>query len=153
MYCQVWLAEKYYFSPKEQSPFPKFIERGRLFWECFGRARKINLVDLKKVRHNFRKFFWKSPPLENPISAPGCNHCDSKWACCNHCDSKWVCCDFVRPKKFYATLRDPNKINCDFARPKQDILQLCANRTRYIATLRDPNKVYCNFAPTQFCLT
>ena len=60
-----------------------------------------------------------------------CDHCDSKWVCCDHCDSKWVCCDhcdpnwvccnhcdFARPKKFYATLRDPKKICCDFARPK-----------------------------------
>ena len=40
---------------------------------CFGRARKINLVDLKKKksRQNFRNFFENPPPpRENPKSAP-----------------------------------------------------------------------------------
>ena len=39
----------------------------------FGRARKINFVDLKKRSSKFSKFFWKSappPPRENPRSAP-----------------------------------------------------------------------------------
>ena len=30
--------------------------------QCFGRARKINLVDLKKRSSKFSKFFWKSAP-------------------------------------------------------------------------------------------
>ena len=42
--------------------------------QCFGRARKTNLVDLKKKKRSskFWKIFWKSaPPRENPRSAPG----------------------------------------------------------------------------------
>ena len=43
--------------------------------QCFGRASKINLVDLKKKgRQNFGKFFENPsppPPRENPRSAPG----------------------------------------------------------------------------------
>ena len=42
--------------------------------QCFGRARKINLVDLKKKekgRQNFGKFLKIRPPRENPRSAPG----------------------------------------------------------------------------------
>ena len=40
--------------------------RGKTVLQCFGRARKINLVDLKKKRSTkFWNFFWKSaPPLE-----------------------------------------------------------------------------------------
>ena len=39
--------------------------------QCFGRARKINLVDKKKGRQNFRIFFWKSPPpLEKILDPP-----------------------------------------------------------------------------------
>ena len=30
--------------------------------QCFGRARKINLVDLKKSRQNFEKFCENPPP-------------------------------------------------------------------------------------------
>ena len=44
--------------------------------QCFGRARKINLVDLKKKkgRQNFGKSAPPPPPRENPRSAPdiGC---------------------------------------------------------------------------------
>ena len=36
--------------------------------QCFGRARKINLVDLKKGRQNFGNFFWKSAPPPPPPS-------------------------------------------------------------------------------------
>ena len=45
--------------------------------QCFGRARKNNLVDLrkKKGRQNFGKFFENpSPPRENPRSAPDYNY-------------------------------------------------------------------------------
>ena len=35
-------------------------------FQCFGRARKINLVDLKKNSTKFRKFF------ENPVTAQNC---------------------------------------------------------------------------------
>ena len=40
--------------------------------ECFVRARKINLVDLKKkkVRQNFRIFFENPPPLEKILDPP-----------------------------------------------------------------------------------
>ena len=39
---------------------------------CFGRARKINLIDLKKKkgRQNFRKFFENPPPLEKILDPP-----------------------------------------------------------------------------------
>ena len=41
--------------------------------QCSGRARKINLADLKKGRQKFRKFFENQPPSprENSRSAPG----------------------------------------------------------------------------------
>ena len=40
--------------------------------QCLGRAGKINSVDLKKDRQNFRNFFLNPPsPRENPRSAPG----------------------------------------------------------------------------------
>ena len=40
--------------------------------KCFGRAPKINFVDLKKKRSsNFRFFLKIRPPRENPRSAPG----------------------------------------------------------------------------------
>ena len=39
--------------------------------QCFGRAQKINLVDLKKRSSKFLKFFWKSaPPLEKILDPP-----------------------------------------------------------------------------------
>ena len=36
----------------------------------FGRARRINLVDLKKVDKFFEFFFENPPPRKNPRSAP-----------------------------------------------------------------------------------
>ena len=39
--------------------------------QCFGRARKINLVDLKKkCRQYFGKFFENPPPLEKILDPP-----------------------------------------------------------------------------------
>ena len=40
--------------------------------ECFGRARKINLVDLKKCRQSFQNIFLKirPPPLEKILDPP-----------------------------------------------------------------------------------
>ena len=39
--------------------------------QCFGRARKINLVELKKGRQNFRNFFENPPlPLEKILDPP-----------------------------------------------------------------------------------
>ena len=39
--------------------------------QCFGRARKISLVNLKRSRQNFRKFFEnQSPPLEKILDPP-----------------------------------------------------------------------------------
>ena len=38
--------------------------------QFFGRARKINLVDLKKGRQNFRFFFENPPPLEKILDPP-----------------------------------------------------------------------------------
>ena len=44
-------------------------------FHCLGRAWKINLIDLKKGRPNFRKFFENPPsPRENPRSAPAVDH-------------------------------------------------------------------------------
>ena len=42
--------------------------------QCFERARKINLIDLKKCRQNFRNLFEKLPPpsplLEKLLDSP-----------------------------------------------------------------------------------
>ena len=39
-------------------------------FQCFGRARKTNLVFLKKGRQNFKFFFEIRLPRENPRFAP-----------------------------------------------------------------------------------
>ena len=49
----------------------KTFDQKRSFW-CFGRARKIKLIDLKKSSTRFSKFFWKSAPphLEKILDPP-----------------------------------------------------------------------------------
>ena len=54
------------FLPAEEKIFAK---TGSFY--CFGRARKINLVDLKEVQKIFENFLKIRPPRENPKFTPG----------------------------------------------------------------------------------